>query len=187
MAKVKTEQEKAFDQAMDIIIKSGADLSTMFKEGGLLKQLTKNLVERALEAELDSHLGYDKYERQSEQNNSRNGTSTKSLITDNGVVSLEIPRDRNSEFEPVLLPKRKTRIDGLDDKIISLYAKGMSIADIKIQLEELYGGAEISTALISQITDSVMDEVTTWQNRELNDVYPIVFFDCQTRFKSAPL
>lgn len=178
MAKVKTEQEKAFDQAMDIIIKSGADLNTMFKEGGLLKQLTKNLVERALKAELDSHLGYDKYERQSEQNNSRNGTSTKSLITDNGVVALEIPRDRNSQFEPVLLPKRKTRIDGLDDKIISLYAKGMSIADIKIQLEELYGGAEISTALISQITDSVMDEVTIWQNRELNDIYPIVFFDC---------
>jgi transposase-like protein len=176
--RVKTEQEKAFDQAMDIIIKSGADLSTMFKEGGLLKQLTKNLVERALEAELDNHLGYDKYERQSEQNNSRNGTSAKNLITDNGVVELEIPRDRSSEFEPILLPKRKTRIDGLDDKIISLYAKGMSIADIKIQLEELYGGAEISTALISQITDSVMDEVTTWQNRELNDVYPIVFFDC---------
>ena len=105
MAKAKTEQQKAWDQAMDIIIKSGADMSSMFKEDGILKQLTKNLVERALKAELDDHLGYDKYARQSEQENSRNGTSNKNLITDNGVVELDIPRDRQGEFAPILLPK----------------------------------------------------------------------------------
>jgi transposase-like protein len=178
MAKIKTEQQKALDQAMDIIINSGADLSNMFKEGGLLKQLTKNLVERALKAELDDHLGYDKYEHSNDIVNSRNGVSKKNLITNNGVIELEVPRDRDSSFEPMLVPKRTTRLEGLDDKIISLYAKGMSVHDIKIQLEELYGGAEISTGLISKITNEVMDEVIVWQNRQLEPIYPIVFFDC---------
>ena len=178
MAKVKTEQQKALDQAMDLIINSGADLSSMFKEGGLLKQLTKNLVERALKAELDDHLGYDKYDHNNSKSNSRNGVSTKDLITDHGTIELEVPRDRNSSFEPILVPKRTTRLEGLDDKIISLYAKGMSVNDIKIQLEELYGGAEISIGLISKITNEVMDEVVIWQNRQLEPIYPVVFFDC---------
>ena len=135
MARVKTEQDKVLDKAMDLIIESGADLQSMFKEGGLLKQLTKNLVERALKAELNEHLGYDKYVNNSNSSNNRNGTSKKELITDNGVLALEVPRDRHGSFEPILVPKRSNRIDGLDDKIISLYAKGMSVSDIKIQLE----------------------------------------------------
>jgi putative transposase len=178
MARVKTEQDKVLDKAMDLIIESGADLQSMFKEGGLLKQLTKNLVERALKAELNEHLGYDKYVHNNNSSNSRNGTSKKELITDNGVLDLEVPRDRHGSFEPRLVPKRVTRIEGLDDKIISLYAKGMSVSDIKIQLEELYGGAEISTGLISSITHEVMEEAVVWQNRQLAPVYPIVFFDC---------
>ncbi|HRG61632.1 MAG TPA: IS256 family transposase [Burkholderiales bacterium] len=164
-------------KAMDLIVESGADLKTLFDQDGLLKKLTKSLVERALQAEMTNLLGYEKYER-STASNGRNGSSKKELLTDNGVVDLSIPRDRDGKFEPLLLPKGQTRIPGLNEKIISLYAKGMSVNDIKTQLSELYGGAEISTALISKITDEVMDEVEIWRKRALESVYPIVFFDC---------
>ena len=143
----------------------------------ILKQLTKSLVERALQAELSDHLGYDRYQH-TKADNSRNGSSKKQLLTDSGPLELEVPRDRDGDFEPILLPKHKTRLPGFNEKVISLYAKGMSVNDIKIQLEELYAGAEISTALISKITDEVMDEVQAWQHRSLDAVYPIVFFDC---------
>lgn len=170
-------QEALLSQAMDLIVESGADLKTLFEQDGLLKKLTKSLVERALNAELSAHLGYDKYERAT-SSNSRNGTSKKKLLTDSGAIDLEVPRDRDGDFAPQLLPKYKTKIDGFNDKVISLYAKGMSVSDIKTQLSELYGGAEISTALISKITDEVLDEVETWRKRALESVYPIVFFDC---------
>lgn len=163
-------------QAVDVLIDSGVDLSTLFDEGGLLKQLSKRLVEKALESEMDNHLGYNKYAR-SDSENARNGLSSKQVMTDNGVISVEVPRDRTSTFEPVLLPKRQTRIPGLDDKILSLYAKGMSLSDIQIQIQELYG-AEVSESLISNITDAVIEDVKIWQNRPLESVYPIVFFDC---------
>ena len=170
-------QEEMLSKAMDLIVESGADLKTLFDQDGLLKKLTKSLVERALQAEMTNHLGYEKYER-SGASNGRNGSSKKELLTDNGIVDLSIPRDRDGSFEPLLLPKGQTRIPGLNEKIISLYAKGMSVNDIKTQLSELYGGAEISTALISKITDEVMDEVDLWRKRALESVYPIVFFDC---------
>ena len=141
----------------------------------MLRQLTKNIFERALKAEMDEHLGYSKYGR-TETENSRNGVGKKSLITEGGVLELEVPRDRNAEFAPILVPKRQTRIDGLDQKILSLYAKGMSLSDIKIQIQELYG-AEISESLISRVTDNVMDEVKSWQNRPLEAIYAIVYFD----------
>lgn len=172
-----SKQEELLSQAMDLIVESGADLKTLFDEEGLLKKLTKSLVERALNAELSDHLGYDKYER-APSSNSRNGTSKKKLLTDSGTVDLEVPRDRDGNFEPQLLPKYKTKIAGFNEKVISLYAKGMSVSDIKMQLSELYGGAEISTALISKITDEVLDEVESWRKRALESVYPIVFFDC---------
>lgn len=172
-------QNEALSKALDLIVESGADLSSLFKQDGLLKQLTKGLVERALQAEMKEHLGYDKYERsETESVNTRNGTAKKNLLTEDGLMEIEIPRDRKSSFEPAIVPKRTTRVEGLNDKIITLYAKGMSVNDIKAQLEELYGGAEISTALISKITDEVMDEVQAWQHRSLESVYPIVFFDC---------
>ena len=122
-----------------------------------IKQLTKNLFERALKAEMDEHLGYSKYGG-IETENSRNGVSKKSLITEGGVLELKVPCDRNAEFAHVLVPKRQTRIDGLDQKMLSLYAKEMSISDIKIQIQGLCG-AEISESLISRVTDNIMDEV----------------------------
>ena len=147
----KKEKNKKLDEALDQLILESGDTKSILAEGGLLKQLTKRLVERALESEMDAHLGYTKYNH-SNIDNARNGYGTKNLITENGPVELEVPRDRNSEFEPILIPKRQTRIDGLDQKILSLYAKGMSLSDIKMQLEELYG-AQVSESLISKITD----------------------------------
>lgn len=169
-----TNQEK-IKQAVDLLIDKDTDLTSFFAKDGMLKQLTKNLFERALKAEMDEHLGYSKYGR-IETENSRNGIGKKSLITEGGVLELEVPRDRNAEFTPAIVPKRQTRIDGLDQKILSLYAKGMSLSDIKIQIQELYG-AEISESLISRVTDNVMDEVRSWQNRPLEAVYAIVYFD----------
>lgn len=174
--KAKKEEQKELDAALDKLILESGDTKSILSENGLLKQLTKRLLERALESEMDNHLGYEKYSN-SDADNARNGYSTKHLITDNGRVELAVPRDRKSDFAPVIIPKRKTRIDGLDQKILSLYAKGMSLSDIKIQLQELYG-AEVSESLISKITDDVMDDVIAWQNRPLSSVYPIVFFDC---------
>ena len=123
-------------QAVDLLIDKYTDLKSFFAKDGMLKQLTKNLFERALKAEMDEHLGYSKYGR-IETENSRNGIGKKSLITEGGVLELEVPRDRNAEFTPALVPKRQTRIDRLDQKILSLYAKGMSLSDIKIQIQEL--------------------------------------------------
>ena len=170
-------EKSKITEAVDIITSSDIDLSNMFKKDGLLKQLTKELVERALEGELKHHLGYERYERDNGTNNSRNGHSSKNLVTEHGVVDINVPRDRNGSFDPLLVPKRQNRIDGFDEKVISLYAKGMSVTDIQIQLQELYG-AQISTSLISQITNEVMDAVIAWQNRPLSSIYPIVFFDC---------
>ncbi len=167
-------QEK-IKQAVDLLIDKDTDLTSFFAKDGILKQLTKNIFERALKAEMDEHLVYNKYGK-IETDNSRNGVCKKSLITEGGVLELEVPRDRNAEFSPVLVPKRQTRIDGLDQKILSLYAKGMSLSDIKIQIHELYG-AENSESLISRVTDNVMDEVRSWQNRPLEAIYAIVYFD----------
>ena len=162
--------------AVDMLIESDGDLSNILGKEGLIKQLSKCILERALEAEMQSHLGYDRYKR-NDSENARNGSFKKSLATENGQLELEVPRDRKGNFEPVIVKKKQSRIDGLDDKIISLYAKGMSLSDIKIQMQELYG-AEISESLISRITDDVIDEVKLWQGRALESVYPIVFFDC---------
>ena len=140
--KKKNQPQDVISRAIDVLIQEGVDLSTLFDQGGLLKQLSKRLVEKALQTEMDSHLGYSKYDR-TDSENARNGLSSKQVITDNGVIQVEVPRDRSSSFEPVLLPKRQTRIPGLDDKILSLYAKGMSLSDIQIQIQELYG-AEVS-------------------------------------------
>ncbi len=173
---INNKNNEAISEAIDLLVSKGIDLPNILNEGGLLKQLTKRLVEKALESEMDDHLGYNRYDR-TESDNSRNGASSKNLITDNGLITIDTPRDRKGEFEPIIIPKRQTRIDGLDQKILSLYAKGMSLSDIKIQVHELYG-AEVSESLISKITDDVMDDVKAWQSRPLESVYPIVFFDC---------
>lgn len=172
----KTIVDPKIKEAIDVLLEGGADMNHILGQGGLIKQFTKAILERALAAEMDNHLGYDRYNR-ADGNNYRNGSYNKNLLTENGPISLEIPRDREGEFEPAIVPKKQTRIKGLDEKILSLYAKGMSISDIQIQLHELYD-AEISESLISKITDGVMEEVKMWQARPLDSVYPIVFFDC---------
>jgi putative transposase len=150
----------------------------LFGEGGILKQLTTALVERALEAELSTHLGYKKHESRPEgQSNSRNGYSQKTIQGEFGVAEIAVPRDRQGEFEPQMVKKGQSRLSGLDEKIVALYARGMSVRDIQGQLQEMYG-VEVSPALISNVTDAVIDEVKQWQNRPLDAVYPIVFLDC---------
>lgn len=170
-------KKSVITEAVNIIANSDIDLSTMFNQDGLLKQLTKELVEKALDGELKNHLGYEKYKHNDTSDNYRNGHSTKNLITDQGPLDIKIPRDRQGSFDPQIVSKHQNRIKGLDEKIISLYAKGMSINDIHIQLKELYG-AEISPSLISDITSEVIDLVLAWQNRPLESIYPIVYFDC---------
>jgi putative transposase len=146
-------------------------------ESGLFKQLKKALVERALGAELTHHLGYDKHDPAGRgSGNSRNGYSGKTVQTDDGPLDLAVPRDRNGTFEPLIVPKGQTRLDGLDDKIISMYARGMSVRDIQGHLQELYG-IEVSPDLVSRVTDAVMEEVKEWQTRPLDPVYPVIFFD----------
>jgi putative transposase len=146
-------------------------------ENGLLKQLTKALVERAMEAELTHHLGYEKHDPVGYgSGNRRNGTSKKRLKGDFGEVDIAVPRDRNASFEPQIVPKGETRFTGFDDKILSLYARGMTRRDIQNHLEEMYG-VEVSPALISNVTDAVLEEVRTWQSRPLDALYPIVYLD----------
>ena len=146
-------------------------------EEGLFKQLKKALLERALGAELTHHLGYEKGDPAGRgTGNNRNGTYPKTVLTEDGSVEIEVPRDRNGSFEPQIVAKGETRLDGFDDKIISLYARGMTVREIQGHLRELYA-VEVSPDLISRVTDAVLDEVRDWQNRPLDTVYPGVFFD----------
>ncbi len=169
-------EPRSFDHALDLLEQEGYDLQNISGENGVLRELTKRVVERALQAELTSHLGYCKGNKVN-TGNSRNGYLEKKLITENGTFDIQSPRDRNGSFEPILVPKRSSMVKGLDEKILSLYAKGMSVGDIQIQLQELYG-AEVSTSLISDITNEVLEEIELWHNRPLDHTYPIVYFDC---------
>jgi putative transposase len=147
-------------------------------ENGLLKQLTKLLVEKALDAEMSNHLGHDKNQPVvNTSGNTRNGKSKKTLKGEFGELPIEIPRDRHGSFEPQLIPKHQTRWTGFDDKILSLYARGMTVREIQAHLEEMYG-TEVSPTLISSVTDAVNDEVKAWQARPLDPIYPIVYLDC---------
>ena len=147
-------------------------------ENGLLKQLTKLLVEKALDAEMTEHLGHDKnHPIQNSLGNARNGKSKKTLKGEFGELPIEVPRDRQGSFEPQLIPKHQTRWTGFDDKILSLYARGMTVREIQSHLEEMYG-TEVSPTLISSVTDAVIEEVKAWQGRPLDSVYPIVYLDC---------
>jgi putative transposase len=146
-------------------------------ENGLLKQLTKGLLERALQAEMTVHLGHEKNGNLATKGgNSRNGKSAKTIKGEFGSLPIEVPRDRDSSFTPVIIPKGQTRFAGFDDKIISLYARGMTTREIQGHLEEIYG-VEVSPTLISTVTDAVTGEVKIWQNRPLGALYPIVYLD----------
>ncbi len=172
---------KTTTDMLDAFIKDhlaqGKHPKELLSKDGLLGQLTKALVERCLEAEMDDHLGYEKNERTGRGGeNRRNGYTKKTVITDQGDVTLGVPRDRNGAFEPQIVQKRQTRLEGFDDKVLALYARGMTVRDIQSQLKDIYG-TEVSPALISNVTDAVMDEARAWQTRSLENVYPIVFFD----------
>lgn len=163
---------------IDLLLADYQKPEDLIGENGILKQLTKAIVERALQAELAAHLGYAKHDAvANESGNSRNGSSAKTLKGDFGALPIEIPRDRDGSFEPQLIAKHQTRWTGFDDKILSLYARGMTVREIQSHLEEMYG-TEVSPTLISSVTDAVMDEVKAWQTRPLDLLYPIVYLDC---------
>ncbi len=163
---------------IDQLLKGYKSPEDVLGENGILKQLTKAVLERAMQAELTHHLGYDKHSlKGNNSGNSRNGKSKKTLKGDFGNLPIEVPRDRNATFEPKIIPKGETRFAGFDDKILSLYARGMTTRQIQQHLEEIYQ-VEVSPSLISTVTDAVLDEVKAWQSRPLDFVYPIVYLDC---------
>ncbi|GAA2523117.1 hypothetical protein GCM10010201_21720 [Pilimelia columellifera subsp. columellifera] len=146
-------------------------------EGGLLQQLTKIVLESAMEGEITDHLGYDKHDPAGAgSGNSRNGARTKTVLTDVGPVEIAVPRDRAGSFEPTIVKKRQRRLSGVEDMVLSSSAKGLTCGEISAHLAEVYG-AEVSRQTISTITDKVMDGMTEWQNRPLDPVYPVIFLD----------
>jgi putative transposase len=168
----KTKLETALDELL-----TGKTTEEIVGPNGLLKQLTKALVERAMNAELSHHLGYEKHAAEGRgSGNNRNGKSRKKVQGDFGAVEIEVPRDRNGTYDPKIIPKHERRFAGFDQKILSMYARGMTTRDIQGHLEEMYG-VEVSPALISEVTDSVMEEVRAWQSRPLESIYPIVYLD----------
>ena len=171
-------RERLGDELIDQLLAGARTQEEIVGPGGVLAQLTKRLVERAMDAELTDHLGYERGGAPpGGAGNARNGSTPKTLRTDHGPVRVETPRDRQGSFEPRILPKRMTRFAGFDDKIIALYARGMSVRDIQAYLGELYG-VEVGRDLISRVTDAVLEDVRAWQQRPLEDVYPVVFLDC---------
>ncbi|MDZ7871216.1 MAG: IS256 family transposase [Rheinheimera sp.] len=166
------------DQLLDQLLADCKSPEDLMGEQGLLRQLTKKLAERALEAEMEHHLGYAKHDPAGKKSgNSRNGKTSKTVRSVHGEIELEVPRDRNSTFEPRLVKKSEKQLGGFDERIISLYARGMSTRDIQAHFEEAYD-VEVSPTFISQVTNAVLDEVKIWQQRPLNTVYPIVYLDC---------
>ena len=172
-----TSKSQKQDALLDELLKGCAGPKEILGEHGLLKQMTKRLVERALQSELTEHLGYDPHKKQGlTDGNTRNGKGSKIVQSDAGQFEIEVPRDRDGSFEPQLVKKRQRRLEGFDDKVLSLYSSGLTTREIQAQLEGLYG-AKVSPALISNITADVIDEVKAWQNRPLSSIYPILYFD----------
>lgn len=165
------------DAVVDELLAGAKSEEEIVGPGGVLAQLTKRLVERALEVELTDHLGYAPHaEPPGGAGNTRNGSTGKSLLTENGPVEIRTPRDRDGSFEPQIVRKRQRRFEGFDEKILALYSRGLSTREIERFLGELYG-VNVSRDLISRVTDGVMDDVRAWQERPLDDVYPVVFLD----------
>src|SRR5580704_7382733 len=168
----RTKLETALDELL-----TGKTTEEIIGPNGLFKQLTKALVERAMNAEMSHHLGYEKHAAGGRgSGNNRNGTSRKKIQGDFGAIEIEVPQDRNSTYDPKIIPKHERRFAGLDEKILSMYARGMTTRDIQGHLEEMYS-VEVSPALISEVTDAVMEEVRAWQSRPLEPIYPIVYLD----------
>ena len=165
------------NELIDELLKDYQKPEDIIGENGLLKRFVKAVLERAMNAELTHHLGYERHDPAGyNSGNSRNGTSGKTIKGDFGELEIEVPRDRTSTFEPQILPKHQTRFSGFDDKIVSMYARGMTTREIEGHLQEIYG-VEVSAGLISQVTEAVSEEVRAWQGRALEPIYGIVYLD----------
>ena len=163
--------------AAELLARADGDRVSLVGPGGLLADLTRRVLEAALEAEMTEHVGYEPYDPAGHHSgNSRNGTRSKTVITDIGPVDIEVPRDRAGTFEPVMVPKRKRRLGGVDQMVLSLSAKGLTHGEISAHLEEIYG-AKVSKETVTRITDGVIETMVEWQNRPLDAVYPVMFID----------
>jgi len=172
----KSEHDEEVDAALVELLK-GHRPEDILSEGGLVQDLTKRLVERALEGEMTDHLGYEKHATEGRDGgNSRNGRSRKTVKTGDAELEIEVPRDREGSFDPKLVPKGRRRLPGFDNKVIALYARGLTTRDIQGDLLEIYG-VDVSPSLISAVTDSVLEDVKAWQSRPLDAVYPMVYLD----------
>ena len=168
---------KVNDAIIDQLLSDTPTAEELFGKGGLVAQLTKQLIDRSLEAEITHHLGYEKHAIEGNNTgNSRNGSTSKMVKTSASELSVSIPRDREGEFEPQLIKPHQRRFTGFDEVVLSLYGKGMTVRDIQAHVEETYGST-VSKDLISTITDGILDEVKTWRNRPLDAVYPIMYID----------
>lgn len=179
MARKKKEQDPKEAQLKEVFdsLVAGKTPEEIFGKGGLMSQLRKRLAERALEGEMVAHLGYAKHAGEGRnRGNSRNGKGSKRVETESGALEIEVPRDREGTFEPQLIRKRQRRLSDFDEKVLSLYARGMPTREIVEHLEELYG-TDVSPTLISAVTDAVLDDVKAWQSRPLEPLYPIVYLD----------
>ena len=178
MARKKEKKEKdIIDQLLDNIDFRGLTQDEVVGQDGIIKQLTGRILQRALEAEMTEHLGYEKNSNAGDNNgNSRNGHTEKTVLLENQSTTIEIPRDRNGTFEPIIIPKHQKRVSLFNDQIISMYSFGMTDKQIRDHLEKVYN-IEVSPDLISRVTNEVMDEVREWQNRTLDKSYAIVYLD----------
>lgn len=174
MAKKKKPDE--LDKIIDDLTQD-ATAEELLRDGGLLKELKKRLIETALEAEMTDHLGYEKHSPEGNgSGNSRNGRTSKRVISSDGDLEIDVPRDRNGDFDPQFVRKRQVRLPGFDEKVLSLYSHGMTTRELQEYLEEIYE-VEVSPTLISRVTDAVLDDAKSWQNRPLDPVYPVVYLD----------
>lgn len=177
-----TDPDRQIDQELvdELLAQAGDQGMELLGDGGLLQQLTKQVLETALDVELTGHLGYERGDVSGRgSGNSRNGTSPKKVHTDIGTVDLDVPRDRNSSFEPEIVPKGTTRLKGFNDRIIALYARGMTVRDIQAHLAEMYD-VSVSPDLISKVTGAVLEEARAWQTRPLERVYAAIYLDAIT-------
>ena len=177
MSRKHKSQSEIIDQIIDQLDLSGMTQDELFGKQGLARYLTSRLLNKVLEAEMDIHLGYKKNSNEGDNSgNSRNGYSKKTVLMQDQEVELNVPRDRNSEFEPEIVPKYSKRLPLFNDQIISLYSRGMTVRDIQAHLNEIYG-VEVSPELISKVTDAVHEDVRSWRTRPLDSIYPIVYLD----------
>jgi putative transposase len=171
-------RDRLSDELIDELLAGARTEEEIVGPGGLLADLTRRLVERAMSAELTEHLGYEPHqEPPGGAGNARNGTTPKTLVTEHGPVRIDARRDRNASFDPKIVRKGQRRFEGFDDKILALYSRGLSVRDIEAHLHEIYG-VKVGRDLISRVTDAVIEDVRAWQQRPLDDVYPVVFLDC---------